>query len=111
MWPGQGMSLQVKEVLFQGKSDFQVWHCNLQTAQLQVVTPQSPDPSNSYCLDLTSPQDVCVFESVAYGTVLLLDGTWFRWWLLQQVLASRTLRHPCLVYCAFPRSGAGHRPG
>lgn len=41
MWPGQGMSLKVKEVLFRGKSDF---------------------------------QDVCVFESEAYGTVLLLDG-------------------------------------
>ena len=24
MWPGQGLSLQVKEVLFEGKSDFQV---------------------------------------------------------------------------------------
>lgn len=26
MWPGQGISIQVKEVLFQGKSDFQVRH-------------------------------------------------------------------------------------
>lgn len=25
LWPGQGMSLKVDEVLFQGKSDFQVW--------------------------------------------------------------------------------------
>lgn len=24
MWPGQGMSLKVKDVLFRGKSDFQV---------------------------------------------------------------------------------------
>lgn len=41
MWPGQGLSLRVKEVLHRGRSDF---------------------------------QDVCVFESEAYGTVLLLDG-------------------------------------
>jgi spermidine synthase len=24
MWPGQGLSLQVKEVLYQGRSEFQV---------------------------------------------------------------------------------------
>lgn len=41
MWPGQGLSLKVNEVLYQGRSDF---------------------------------QDVCVFESEAYGTVLVLDG-------------------------------------
>ncbi|WIA37410.1 hypothetical protein OEZ86_014335 [Tetradesmus obliquus] len=41
MWPGQGLSLKVKEVLYKGKSKF---------------------------------QDVCVFESDAYGTVLVLDG-------------------------------------
>ncbi|KIY96353.1 spermidine synthase [Monoraphidium neglectum] len=41
MWPGQGLSLEVKEVLYKGRSKF---------------------------------QDVCVFESDAYGTVLLLDG-------------------------------------
>ncbi len=29
MWPGQGLSLKIKEVLYKGKSDFQVrfrWH-------------------------------------------------------------------------------------
>eukprot|EP00775_Hariotina_reticulata_P013363 gene13363-13490_t len=41
MWPGQGLSLKVQEVLYKGKSQF---------------------------------QDVCVFESEAYGRVLLLDG-------------------------------------
>jgi len=41
MWPGMGMSLKVKEILHQGKSEF---------------------------------QDVCVFESETFGTVLLLDG-------------------------------------
>lgn len=41
MWPGQGLSLKVKEVLHRGKSQF---------------------------------QDICVFDSEAYGRVLLLDG-------------------------------------
>jgi len=41
MWPGQCMSLEVEEVLFQGRSDF---------------------------------QDVLVFKSKTYGTVLALDG-------------------------------------
>lgn len=41
MWPGQGMSIKVNEVLFKGRSEF---------------------------------QDVCVFDSDAYGTVLVLDG-------------------------------------
>jgi len=41
MWPGQCMSLEVEEVLFEGKSDF---------------------------------QDVVVFKSKTYGTVLALDG-------------------------------------
>lgn len=41
MWPGEGRSLKVKEVLHRAKSDF---------------------------------QDVCVIETDAYGTVLLLDG-------------------------------------
>jgi spermidine synthase len=41
MWPGMGLSLKVKEVLYKGRSDF---------------------------------QDVCVFESESFGTVLLLDG-------------------------------------
>lgn len=29
MWPGQGLSLKIKEMLYKGKSDFQVrfrWH-------------------------------------------------------------------------------------
>jgi len=29
LWPGQGMSLKIEEVLFQGKSDFQVMHAPL----------------------------------------------------------------------------------
>jgi len=41
MWPGQCLSLEVEEVLFEGKSDF---------------------------------QDVLVFKSKTYGTVLALDG-------------------------------------
>jgi len=41
MWPGQCMSLEVDEVLFQGKSDF---------------------------------QELLVFKSKSYGTVLALDG-------------------------------------
>ena len=41
MWPGQAMSVQMKEVLFEGKSDF---------------------------------QDVMVFNSEAFGNVLVLDG-------------------------------------
>ncbi|KAL6756017.1 spermidine synthase [Haematococcus lacustris] len=41
MWPGMAMTLKVKNVLYQAKSDF---------------------------------QDVCVFESESFGTVLLLDG-------------------------------------
>jgi len=41
MWPGQCMSLEVEEVLFEGKSDF---------------------------------QDIVVFKSKHYGTVLALDG-------------------------------------
>jgi spermidine synthase len=28
MWPGQGLSLKVKEVLYKGKSKFQVTHSN-----------------------------------------------------------------------------------
>ena len=27
MWPGQGLSLKVEEILFQGRSKFQVWNC------------------------------------------------------------------------------------
>jgi spermidine synthase len=41
MWPGQKMCLEVEEVLFNGKSDF---------------------------------QDIIVFKSKTYGTVLILDG-------------------------------------
>eukprot|EP00878_Enallax_costatus_P005950 GHUV01006241.1.p1 GENE.GHUV01006241.1~~GHUV01006241.1.p1 ORF type:complete len:322 (+),score=76.82 GHUV01006241.1:184-1149(+) len=41
MWPGQGLSLQVKEVLYRGRSQY---------------------------------QDIAVFESAAYGRVLVLDG-------------------------------------
>jgi len=41
MWPGQCMSLEVEEILFEGRSDF---------------------------------QDICVFKSKTYGTVLALDG-------------------------------------
>jgi len=41
MWPGQAFSLEVEEILFEGKSDF---------------------------------QDVLVFKSKTYGTVLALDG-------------------------------------
>ncbi|CAG9464283.1 unnamed protein product [Pedinophyceae sp. YPF-701] len=41
MWPGQGLSIQVGEVLYRGRSQF---------------------------------QDICVFQSEAFGKVLLLDG-------------------------------------
>eukprot|EP00884_Botryococcus_braunii_P009301 jgi/Botrbrau1/18372/Bobra.0179s0090.1 len=41
MWPGQGLSLKVDEIIFKSRSKF---------------------------------QDVCVFKSGAFGTVLLLDG-------------------------------------
>ena len=57
MWPGQALSLRVKEVLFQAKSDFQ---------DVLVRAPLS-----SPCLHAHLPQ---VFESATYGRVLVLDG-------------------------------------
>lgn len=40
MWPGQGLSLKVKEILYRGKSDFQVrWRVAAQ--QLAVGPPSA----------------------------------------------------------------------
>jgi spermidine synthase len=81
MWPGQGLSLKVKEVLLQERSKFQAralaigpssQHQSLDgrvhaQAQLQ---PRPPSHLQGACL-----QDVCVFDSDSiYGRVLTLDG-------------------------------------
>lgn len=70
MWPGQGLSLKVDEILFEGKSDFQArgergrrLGGGRQTALGLALMPL---PHLS--------QDVCVFKSGAFGTVLVLDG-------------------------------------
>ena len=59
LWPGQKFGLQVKEVLLNGKSQFQVPH---------ILFPVC----NQILITLT--QDILLFESTNYGKVLVLDG-------------------------------------
>ena len=73
LWPGQGLSLKVDEILFEGRSDFQVGGEGGEvgggggstTARGRAHPPPRP---------LVPLQDVCVFKSGAFGTVLVLDG-------------------------------------
>ena len=64
MWPGQGLSIQVDEALFQGRSKFQASWCQPRVTALICVC----------CIDRVPLQDICVFSSQAFGKVLLLDG-------------------------------------
>jgi hypothetical protein len=69
MWPGQGLSLKVQEVLYRGRSDFQVGR------RLHRMAWHSPAPPRHLCRrGALLLQDICVFKNEAYGTVLLLDG-------------------------------------
>ena len=42
MWPGQGLSLKVEEVLFQGRSKFQVGGISRTAIRLPASTPAAP---------------------------------------------------------------------
>jgi hypothetical protein len=53
MWPGQGLSLKVEEVLFQGRSKFQVccWACVAASEELGLTVHHAPSgrpPSSIY---------------------------------------------------------------
>ena len=95
MWPGQGLSLQVDEVLFKGRSDFQVRghpqggpqgggegrrdthagaHCAVGASGVGRRGRRLAVTTLHQLLCSPRPQDVCVIETQAYGTVLLLDG-------------------------------------
>lgn len=84
MWPGQRMSLKVEEVLYQGRSDFQVrasaraavGSARLALARLPKAWLTRRHPTNlaRACARLPPRQDVLVFKSTTYGRVLVLDG-------------------------------------
>jgi spermidine synthase len=65
LWPGQSFGIEVEEILFHGKSDFQVFFFCFFL-------------HNFYFLISTFPfflfKDVLVFQSKTYGRVLVLDG-------------------------------------
>ena len=66
MWPGQRFSLQVKKVLHEEKSEYQVrLH-----APSAACDPPRPTPRAA----LPARQDIMVFDSETYGRVLVLDG-------------------------------------
>lgn len=81
MWPGMGLSLKVKEILFQGKSEFQVSGNHIFVLSMQAgiamhALKLAPAVSISFLTNLQHGcmQDVCVFQSETFGKVLLLDG-------------------------------------
>ena len=90
MWPGQGMSFKVDEVLFTGRSDFQVRAHTYQHAKCAAMRAGSnggrPAPHAHDACTPAAParrqpklhhrllQDVAVVETHAFGTVLVLDG-------------------------------------
>ena len=67
MWPGQGLSIQIDEILFKDRSDFQV-HAPTTLLRLAVACRSAPERA-------CASQDVCIFSSKAFGKVMLLDGT------------------------------------
>ena len=93
LWPGCGMSLQIEEVLFRGRSDFQVglavcWKATACAGNaegpprrrpplspcLPGRPPPSPRPPIRRLPPPPSPQDVAVVKTPAFGRTLVLDG-------------------------------------
>ena len=70
MWKGQGLSFQVEKTLFQDKSKFQVCFSSMFHIQAFSSTHAEVFDLDSRCL-----QDVCIFQTQAFGKVLVLDGT------------------------------------
>ncbi len=71
MWKGQGLSFQVEKTLFQDKSLFQVYHLLWYRCAFTVF----PKPALFLVTtELRCLQDVCVFQTQAFGKVLVLDG-------------------------------------
>lgn len=70
MWKGQGLSFQVEKTLFQDRSRFQVTCLSgpNMTPYTQYISRSQHEAFN---LGL---QDVCVFQTNAFGKVLVLDG-------------------------------------
>lgn len=68
MWKGQGLSFQVEKTLFQDRSKFQV-------RIVRGLCIQCRMHHTAYQGDVwLLPQDVCVFQTQAFGKVLVLDG-------------------------------------
>lgn len=80
MWPGQGLSIKIDKMLHQTKSDFQVRRASFGRGWQRlhrapggrccVYPARRPIPT----LPPRVSQDIMVFESQAYGTVMCLDG-------------------------------------
>ena len=73
MWPGQKFCLQVEKVLYAARTKFQVWCAHGRSL------PGDQSPAAALTPSLASRrarglQDVLVFQSSAYGKVLVLDG-------------------------------------
>jgi hypothetical protein len=47
MWPGQGLSLKVKEVLFQQRSKFQVRHISFEKFNLRLLRIERPEENST----------------------------------------------------------------
>lgn len=70
MWKGQGLSFQVEKTLFQDRSKFQVRI----VCGLWIPTSYAALCLSRRRLLRLLPQDVCVFQTQAFGKVLVLDG-------------------------------------
>ena len=67
MWKGQGLSFQIEKRLFQDRSDFQV-------PRLHAFQCLSRNRLMSPVATTRFVQDICVFQTQAFGKVLVLDG-------------------------------------
>lgn len=71
MWKGQGLSFQVEKTLFQDRSKFQV-----RSSQCMQYAGQGCCRRKMHLHAVNANmQDVCVFQTNAFGKVLVLDGT------------------------------------
>ena len=67
MWKGQGLSFQIEKKLFQDRSDFQV-------PRLHAFESCNRTGLQSHVATTPTVQDICVFQTEAFGKVLVLDG-------------------------------------
>lgn len=76
LWPGQGLSLKVDEVLFQDRSKFQVCQHSLELARVcmpgafQLISHSGMKHANQYCRQLRSTAPAWLSATYEYGICL-----------------------------------------